>query len=432
MRQARRTLRNVATPDGRPARAIPLHPRRATVRDLRRGNRSIVLRELYFDGPLSRQDLIALTGLSSGSVSNLVTDLLAEEVVSEVGQVESDGGRPRVLLQVNPAYGYTIGVDVGETCVRVELFDLAMTQLAKSEHPLVPEHHEVDLVTRHIRSGIEAVLKDSGVPAGRVLGVGIGVPGVVEQAPTPLVHAQTIGWQAVPLAATLQEATGLPMFVDNGAKTLGQAEVWFGVGRGTRNAVVALIGTGVGASIIADGSIYRGATSSAGEWGHTKVAINGRICRCGGRGCLEAYIGGKSIIERYLEAAPGAAIHPEDEEKALAHLLAAAKTSADARRVLDITLDYVGVGLANLINLFNPEKILLGGWAGTQLGQHSLPNIRQATAKHALAQPFAQTTIELGQFGFDAVALGAATLVVDQFLHGALSASVDDRGKPAQ
>lgn len=432
MHEDYRKLRNVTTRPHRHDESRALRSQRATTRDVRRGNRAMLLRELYFEGPLSRQDLIAVTGLSSGSVSNLVADLLAEEVVTEVGQVESDGGRPRVLLQVNPAYGHTIGVDVGETGVRVELFDLAMTQLAKAEYPLVPDHHEVDLVRQHILAGIDSVLSMRGIANASVLGVGIGVPGVVEQAPQLRVHAQTIGWDGVPLAAPLQEATGLAMFVDNGAKTLGQAEVWYGAGWGSRNAVVALIGTGVGASIIADGAIYRGTSSSAGEWGHTKVAVNGRICRCGGRGCLEAYVGGKSIIERYLEAAPGAGLDSDDEEGTLAHLLTLAQSSTDAGRVIGVTIDYLGAGLANLINMFNPEKIILAGWAGMLLGKQLLPDIRRATAKHSLAQPYAQTTIQLAQFGTDAVALGAATLVIDQFLNGNVSVGAASNPKHAR
>ena len=126
-----------------------------TVRDLRRTNRSAVLRKLYFDGPLSRQELAPATGLSSGSISNVVTELTADGLLEEAGSVDSDGGRPRTLLRVASRCAYLIGVDVGETRVRVELFDLALTELARSERPLAADGYDVDRVVAHIRDALE-------------------------------------------------------------------------------------------------------------------------------------------------------------------------------------------------------------------------------------------------------------------------------------
>lgn len=152
-----------------------------TVRDLRRGNRASLLRHLYFEGPLSRQELGRDTGLSAGSISNVVGELIADGMVEEAGAVESDGGRPRILLQVAPGYGYVVGVDVGETRVRVELFDLALTERASADLPLSDSGHDVDLVVRLALEGIEAVVREAGIDDREVLGVGIGVPGIVEQ-----------------------------------------------------------------------------------------------------------------------------------------------------------------------------------------------------------------------------------------------------------
>nr|WP_062339779.1 ROK family protein [Herbidospora sakaeratensis] len=390
-----------------------VRPERRTVRDLRRGNRAVLLRALYFAGPTSRHELTALTGLSAATVSNVTGDLLADNVIVEAGLVDSDGGRPRVLLRVNPTYGFAIGVDVGETHVRVELFDLDMNELAKSEFALRPGGHEVDVVVRHILSGIDAVVADSGVPPSKVLGVGVGVPGIVERGPEAMIHAQTFGWDSVPLGTLLRAGTPFPLHIDNGAKTMGQAEMWFGAGRGSRHAVIALIGSGVGASIIADGVTYRGANSSAGEWGHTKIAIGGRDCRCGGRGCLEAYIGAEAVLER-----AGIDVDTSTEQAAFAELV----TSGSP--VVDETVEFLGAGLANLINLFNPERIVVGGWAGLLLGQHLLTTIKQKAAENCLTQPYSTASIVLGRLGPDAVALGAATLVVDEFLLSTTSSSV--------
>ncbi|EFH28787.1 MULTISPECIES: ROK family transcriptional regulator, partial [Streptomyces] len=275
-----------------------------TVRDLRRGNRTAVLQRLYFDGPMSRFELAPATGLSGGSISNVVAELVADGLVEEAGTVESDGGRPRTLLRVAPSGGHMIGVDVGETRVRVELFDLTLTELARTERPLERHGYDVEVVVGHIRDGIAEVLAGTDVTPEQLLGVGIGVPGIVARTPGQgaVVHGQTMGWDAVPLESLLRSTCELPdsipYFIDNGARTLGQAELWFGAGRGSRNAVVVLFGSGIGACLVTEGVEY----GRALEWGHVTVRVRGRRCRCGALGCLEAYAGAGALVDRWREA----------------------------------------------------------------------------------------------------------------------------------
>jgi predicted NBD/HSP70 family sugar kinase len=239
------------------------------------------------------------------------------------------------------------------------------------------------------------------------------------------VHGQTIGWDGVPLERLLRETCRLdpstPLFIDNGATTLGQAEMWFGAGGGARDAVIALIGSGVGACVVADGSPYRGTGRSAGEWGHTTVQVGGRSCRCGSRGCLEAYVGAEAVIARYHEAAPDADLSDHaSEESALAAILAADERGEQAAHaVLEETAVYLGVGVANLINLFNPERIALGGWAGLLVGERLLPRVREIAGEYALRHAFATVDLRLCLLGTDAVARGAATLPVAGFLAAA-------------
>jgi predicted NBD/HSP70 family sugar kinase len=413
-----------------------MESKRTTVRDLRRHNRSALLSKLFFDGPLSRHELSSLTGLSAATVSNVTGELIEERLIIEAGLIDSDGGRPRVLLRVDPQYGHVVGVDVGETGVKVELFDLAMTGLATVEQPLPSVRPDPAAVVTQVASGLRQVMAEAGVDERTIVGVGIGLPGTVEQG-TPgevedvRVHAQTIGWDAVPLGRLLRESgISLPLFFDNGAKTLGQAEMWFGAGKGAGHAVIVLIGSGVGAAVIADGSTYRGATSSAGEWGHTVISYGGRSCRCGSRGCLETYVGAEGILDRYRQARGGRGAAGSDEQSALEALIASSAKSKTASKVLQDTAGYLGAGIANLINLFNPERIVLGGWAGLALGGALLPDIRESAAAHALRHTYGQTTIELCQLGPDAVAFGAATLPVAAML--AKGADPRETGRPAK
>ncbi len=342
--------------------------RRTTVRDMRRANRSVILTSIYRDGPLSRFELGQQTSLSAASVSNLVGELLEERVVEEAGSVESDGGRPRVLLRVNPRFGYVVGAEVGETRIRVELFDLAMSVLATSVHPIETAKLEPALAVKLVLTGVGEVLEAARLTPDQVLGLGVAVAGIVEGPADAVVHAQTLGWDAVPFGAMLAAKTDIPIQVDNGANTLGQAEMWFGAGRGATDAVVALVGSGVGAALVTGGSSYRGTRSSAGEWGHTTIMYGGRRCRCGSKGCLEAYVGAEAVLERFQLMNEGVAIPGDDEEEAFIGLLSEVHGSEVAAKVVDDTIGYLGAGFANLVNLFNPERIVLGGWAGPAAG----------------------------------------------------------------
>ncbi|CDR04964.1 ROK family transcriptional regulator [Streptomyces iranensis] len=383
---------------------------RTTVRDPRRGSRSSLLWTLYLHAPLSPQELVRRTGLGATTVSAVIGELIAEGVVTEEAVREetvreeavTDAESPR--LRLVSEHRYVIGVEVADTRVRVGLFDLALTQRAGAVYPLPSGSGSqgAETAVRHILTFLDAVIEEAGIPHGHILGVGIGV--------------SATGWDGGPLERLLRTGTALPLHIDNGAEALGRAEMWFGAGRGVQHAVVALIGSGVSASVITHGSPYRGATDSAGEWGHTTVQAGGRRCRCGARGCLEAYVGAEAVLERYRQARRGRVTPGADQESAFAALLAAADTSSAAQRVLEEAAVYLGAGIANLVNLFNPQRIILGGWAGLMFGARMLPRIRETVAAQALRRPYARTDIGLCGLGPHAVALGAAALPVRHFL----------------
>ncbi len=398
-----------------------------TVRDLRRSNRARALWELYLNGPLTRTEIGQAANVSPATVSNVIGDLIDQGVVVEVGNEDSNGGRPRGLFEVNPEYGYVIGVDIGETAFLVELFDLRMR--VRASHRSLTELTRLDPqdAVTHVLEGVDAVIAQSGVEMSAVLGMGVGVPGLVEHGRDgAVVHGQSVGWDAIPLERLMRARTALPLMIDNGAKTLGQAEKWFGAARDTADAVIVLLGTGVGTSIISNQQMYRGSSSSAGEWGHTTVVVDGRLCRCGAHGCLEAYIGASAVVDRYDELTGGpASAGSVDLEARVSQLLAAASTDAVAAQVVEETVTYLGAGLSNLVNLFNPQRIVIGGWLGHALAAQVLPRLSAAAARTALRIPFSHVDIVKAELGVDAVAMGAATLPIAQFLN-------QGAGKPAQ
>jgi predicted NBD/HSP70 family sugar kinase len=391
---------------------VPVQNGRTTVRDVRRSNRAILLNYIYHAGPLSRHELVNSTSLSQASVSNLVTELIDEGLVEEAGLVGSDGGRPRVLLRVAAGHGFVVGAQIEPARTLVELYDLALHRHASVEFPADAGGRDPEMVQHQLTEGLRRVLERGGVDGGSVIGLGVGVSGAVE-GPDAVVHAPTLGWEAVPLGALLRARTGLAVHVNSGIMAAGKAEMWFGAGRGAKHAVIAHVGTGVVAAVVVDRRSYGGVHSCAGEWGHTTLVYNGRSCRCGGRGCLEAYIRGDAILDRFRErATPGEA----SAVRTLAELVDAEHRSRAAAAVLAETIGYLGAGIGNLINLLNPDRIVLGGWAGFGLGERFLPQIRAAAARQALRRPFARTSIELCRLGRDAVAKGAATVPISRLL----------------
>jgi predicted NBD/HSP70 family sugar kinase len=388
---------------------------KSTVLDVRRINRSTVLRRIYLGQSMSRQELSQHSGLSPATVTNVVVELLQEGIVLESGIEASQGGRPRSILTIDPHYGYFIGVEVGETRIRIELFDLTLHLVDFVAYALTLDENQPERVAQYIHQGIQAVLAATAIPQEKVIGVGIGVGGLVEQESAFIPDWE---WRSVPLAALLEEGLHIPISLENSAKAMAQVENLFGTGREYEHIVVLLIGTGIGAGVIADDVLYRGASNSAGEWGHTTVELDGRSCRCGSYGCLEAYAGAPGIIERLREVAPESfLLQGNDQESTVSAIVAAARDgNLAAIQVLKDTAHYLGAGIANLINLFNPQLIVLGGWVGLEIGAYILPELRQFVARYALKQPFSVVKIEISQLGQDAAAMGAAALILEQFL----------------
>ena len=393
----------------------------STTKDLRRRNRSRVLRAIVSDGETTRSQLASALGLSVATVTNVLGDLTSEGLVYESGMLPSEGGRPTATINVRAQGAYFVGADVGEHGVTVELFDLALRPVSSVFRDLPSRSVAPADLSTALSAAVEEVIDQAGHPK-NVYGVGLGVPGIVEieggsfesdGGSKIAIYAQSLNWPRTGLR-DIYHRTDLPIFADNGAKTLATAESWFGAAKGISDGLIALLGSGIGLGIISGGRVLQGSASSAGEWGHTKVSIGGPLCNCGRRGCLEAYVGGGGIARRWREAG---ASPSNNEEESLAELLSAATAGdAVATRVVDETIEILGLGLSNMVNLFNPELIVLGGWAGLQLADYGLSQISAATRQNSLDRPGGQFELVPAKLGRDAVALGAALLAVESLI----------------
>ncbi|MGW4438242.1 ROK family protein [Streptomyces sp. NPDC004596] len=392
-----------------------------TSRDIRTANRYEVLRQVIAGSPTSRQELAAATGLSLATVATLVGELTDLSMITEVGFEDSAGGRPRGLVAVNASGGALIGVDIAETYVHVELFDLALNVLARADEEVRPGESAPEQVAARVAAAVGTVVARAGIEPARVLGVGVSVPGQVDRDRGVAEYAANWDWHDVPLLDLLAGHIDRPLYLDNPLRACTVAELWFGAARGRGDAVVVNLGTGVGAGLALGGGLHRGVSNSAGEWGHTTLVLDGRLCHCGGRGCVETYVGAPGIMRNLRELSPRSPLlHPGDQTATI-DALAAAAAAADpvALEVVRETARHLGAGISDLINLLNPEVVVLSSWVASRLGAPLLAGVRAAVARRALRRPLAATEIVLSPIPTDPVSLGAATFALEGALRSA-------------
>jgi len=361
----------------------------------------------------TRADLARQCGFSAASAANIVAELIADGLVSEIGTVSSRGGRPIAVIAPRADGAFAIGADVGERGVAVELFDLSLRMVDREFRGGGADASPLDIQS-DLRGAIDALRSRNARRWSSVLGVGLGLPGVVETGADgkQTLYAQSLGW--APLAIAQDLGGDLPLFAENGAKTLARAEMWFGAARGVDHAVVALLGRGVGLGVVSEGQLYRGAFSSAMEWGHTKISYGGLPCRCGNRGCLEAYIGADALLAAWHSA--GGAFEGSGWH-ALGALLAAASTEAPAAQVVDDAIEALGAALGSVVNLTNPQRVVLGGWVGLRLMESYAERIADAIRRNALDRAGHQFELVVATFGGDTVALGSALMPIEALIN---------------
>lgn len=405
-----------------------------TSRDIRTANRYEVLRQIIAESPTSRQELAAATGLSLATVATLVGELLDLHMITEVGFEESAGGRPRGLVAVNASGGALIGVDIAETYVHVELFDLGLNVLARAEEDVRPGESRPEQVVAHVAAAVGSVVTQAGIEGARVLGVGVSVPGQVDRATGISEYAPNWDWHDVPLVDLLSEYIAYPLYLDNPLRAVAVAELWFGAARGRQNAVVVTLGTGVGAGLVLGGGLHRGVSNSAGEWGHNTIVLDGRLCRCGNHGCVETYVGAPGIMLNLRELSPGSELlHPGDQTATIDALARGMLTEDPvAVEVVRHTARYLGASIAHLVNLVNPEVVVLSSWVAAALGEPLVAEVREAVARHALPRPMAATEIVLSPIPTDPACLGAATFALEGALQSVGQRSATKRTTSAR
>lgn len=391
---------------------------RRTARDIRSESRFEVLHALFAGGPSTRLELARASGLSLATVSTVTSELISEGVVRVAETVSTGVGRPHARLTIDGARGRLIGVDVAETYVQATVFDLALSALATHTITLDEHLHDPDYVVSGIADAVDRALEQAQVPRGAVTGVGVSLPGQVVPDAGVSVFAPHWSWHDVRIHDLLSDRLRLPVRVDNPLKAIAIAELWFGVGRVSRSLVVVNLGTGVGAGLAIDDAIVRGPSNNAGEWGHTMLVLDGRACRCGRHGCVEAYVGAEGIEQTLAEIAPE---HPALSERMQKDFIGAVAEGLEQgdptlTALIERTAHYLAAALGDLVNMVNPEHITLTGWTIAALGRWLVPATQARLEQNALPGSYEVVTLATSAVQGNMVAIGMATFALEAFL----------------
>ncbi len=375
---------------------------------LRESNRLRVIQALQILGVTSRADVARRTGLSRSTVSTIVAALQAEGIVVDRdadGRAAAGGGRPPAPISLYPAAGLALGVDFGKRHLAVALADLSHELLAE-EWREMPDDYDANTGMDRAAELVEVVLGAAGADRERVLGVGMGLPGPVHR--SGLVGSSAIlpGWAGTHAAERMSDLIGMPVWLRNDADLGALAEAAWGAGRNASALVYLKLATGIGAGIVIDGRLFGGAGGTAGEIGHTSLDETGDICRCGSRGCLETYASGAAIAG-LLSRSLGEPLGPDDVMRR------AVEGDAGCRRALADAGRHIGAAVADLCNLINPERIIVGGSMAVA-GDVLLDPLREAVGLRAIPSAAEDVEIVLGELGERAELLGAVALVLHE------------------
>ncbi len=389
---------------------------------VRKVNKSIILNVLRLYSPISRARVANLTGLNRGTVSNIVNALIEEGLVSENEQEPSKIGRPGIALSLRSDGGAVIGVEIGVDFISVLLTNFVAESLWETRIDTSPSQSQTVLIGK-AEQLIEQALTIAKKQNLRLLGIGAGLPGLINIRQGELIIAPNLHWRNVPLRLMWNQRFRVPIYVENEANLAALGEYYFGVARNVDNFIYLSSGIGLGGGIMIGGNLFRGGYGYAGEIGHMQRDPNGEKCGCGRIGCWETQVGPRAVLRRVKEEFQ---IHPDqtlleackgDFGNLTFEMVVKFALEGDeiCRRAIEDVATYLGEGIADLVNAFNPELVVIGG--AFILGKEILkPIIEKAVFASALPPSTDSLRISFSERGDDACVFGAVAIVLDDIL----------------
>jgi predicted NBD/HSP70 family sugar kinase len=381
---------------------------------LKQRNKAQVLDLIRIKGAVSRTRLSELTGLSATAIGLITSELIKNSFIIESGAIESTGGRKRVLLELNPEACFSIGIDFDIENIIIIVIDIKSSTVYENKTPF-PKEKKIPEILKEINLKITGILKELQIKKEKLMGAGFSIPGLINSKEKNIIIAPNLNWHNIKLLEFWKDISDLPAFIINEAKASAVCEHWIGSCREKNDFICINIKSGIGAGIFTNGRLLKGMSNFAGEIGHVVVDENGPLCGCGKYGCLETLASTTRIVEktrRIIRQGADSILNntPDADNITLDMIIdAAEKNDLTAKNIILDSTRYLAIGISDLVNTLNPEKIVIGK-EFVKYSNLVMDQIKKIVSSKALKYPLADLEITASEFGEKTSALGAAII----------------------
>lgn len=386
-------------------------------------NRRRVLETIRTEGPVIRADVARATGLSIPTVMKISNEFVARGIVAVAGKAKSSDGKPPELLEIAPDAPVVLGIDLSKDDCTCSVMDIHGKLRSYVTIPKKWEDLSFEKLIVRVLDTAERAVDTSGFPKNKVMGIGIGVPGIIDREREIVRLSVSLGWENVDVIKPIYRHFGIPVFLENSAKVTALAERWFGYGKNHEAFACVIFGQGIGLAICIDGEIYAGNRGSSGELGHITVEPDGPLCRCGNRGCLEAVASDVAIRRQAIEMI---SLNRQTSiidiagtsENISAKIVFDAAKQGDpvAEEIVTRAIKYLGIGIADCINILDPGMIILSGGL-VKAGDYFVDWLRREVGRRLIGRNGDKPEIMVSSLGENASVIGAATLPLKDFIY---------------
>lgn len=387
-------------------------------------NVSAVLKIIRDNGSLSRADVAKITGLTPASVTNITKILIEDGYLVECKIGESSGGRPPIILELNPNARYVIGVGIGVGVIDVVITNLSAHIILKKSIEISEERYDYDFVFKNLVNLINEVIKESNINKEKILGAGVALHGIVNAKTGISIYSPYYDWKDKDIKRALENELNLNVYVDNDVRAMALGESWFGITKNIGNFVTLNISNGIGAGIIINNKPYYGVDFSAGEIGHIVVDGDGEKCNCGNYGCLETVSSNNNITKKTIKLIKQGAnsilkdIKEDINDLTIDDICYAAKLEDElAISIIKESSRYIGIAITNLINILNPTAIVVVGEIFENTF-YAIETLNEIVKNRGMKLSSENVKIIKSMLGRDAAVVGASTLVIQELFNG--------------
>ena len=387
-------------------------------------NVSAVLKVIRDNGSLSRADVAKITGLTPASVTNITKMLIEDEYLVECKVGQSSGGRPPIMLELNPNARCVIGISIGVGMIDVVITNLSAEIILKKSIEINEERYDYDFVFKELVKLINEVIECSKIEKEKILGAGVALHGIVNARTGMSIYSPYYGWKEINIKEALENELNVGVYVDNDVRAMALGESWFGITKDISNFVTLNISNGIGAGIIINNKPYYGVDFSAGEIGHIVVEGDGDKCNCGNYGCLETVASNNNITKKAIKLIKQGTNSVLKELKADINQLTIEDISEAAKLEDELAISiikeaarYIGIAITNLINILNPTSIVVVGEIFENTF-YAIETLNEIVKNRGMKLSSENVRIIKSMLGRDAAVVGATTLVIQEIFNG--------------